>query len=197
LKVSKEKAEENRQRVIDTAATLLRERGIDGIGIADLMDAAGLTHGGFYRQFKSKDDLVAQAVQRAFDMTRADIAEQLKMAPGNPFEALVRHYLSDFHRDSIGAGCGLTALAADAARHEDPALRSVFGAAVTSYINFLTALIPDGDAASNRRAAIAMLAEMVGAVILARVAPDRPAADEILKAVSADLLQKHGKTQSA
>ena len=130
--MSREKAEENRQRVIDAAATLLRQKGIDGIGIADLMEAAGVTHGGFYRQFKSKDDLVAQAVQRAFEMTGADIAEQLKKAPGDPLGALVRYYLSDFHRDSIGAGCSLTALAIDAARREDPALRSVFRAALNS-----------------------------------------------------------------
>jgi TetR/AcrR family transcriptional repressor of nem operon len=193
LKVSKEKAEENRQRVIDTAATLLRERGIDGIGIVDLMQAAGLTHGGFYRQFKSKDDLVAQAVQRAFEMTRADIAKQLKDTSVDPLETLVRYYVSDFHKNHLGKGCSLTALAADGARHDNPALRSVFGSAIDGYIKFLTSMIQEGTATSKRHAAMRMLAEMVGAIILARVAPDQSFAKELLKTVSSDVLKRRGK----
>ncbi len=152
-----------------------------------------MTHGGFYRQFKSKDELVALAVARAFEMTRADIGEKMKAASGKQLEVLIQHYLSDLHKDHPGAGCCLTALAGDAARQDNPELQSVFGAAINNYVKFLTNLIPEGTPAAKRQAAMRMLAEMVGAIILARVAPDQAFAKELLKSVSVDLLRRHGK----
>jgi TetR/AcrR family transcriptional repressor of nem operon len=191
VKVSKETTEQNRERVIDTAATLFRERGIDGVGIADLMGAAGLTHGGFYRQFKSKDDLVVQAVKRAYEGMSADLRQRLEASDEAPLVTLVRHYVSDFHRDEPGRGCSLVALASDAARSDDPELRSFFGDIVGNYIALLTNLVPEGDPAEKRSAAIAVLSEMVGSVVLSRVVPDAALSGEIITAVSDDLLRRH------
>ncbi|ESY51255.1 MULTISPECIES: TetR/AcrR family transcriptional regulator [unclassified Mesorhizobium] len=190
MKVSKEMVELNRERVIDTAAKLFREQGIDGIGIADLMSAAGLTHGGFYRQFKSKDDLIVQAMQRAFSDMSADLSARLA-STDTPLETLVRHYISDHHRDNPGHGCSLTALAADAARHDDPALRSFFGSIVSNYVALIISLLPGSDPAAKRSAAIAFLAEMVGSVILSRVVPDPTLSAEIIDTVSNDLIGRH------
>lgn len=196
VKVSKETVEQNRERVIATAARLFRERGIDGIGLVDLMKAAGLTPGGFYRQFKSKDDLVVQAVKRAYTDTSEDIAGRIA-ASDDPLKTLVRHYVSDYHRDDPGQGCGLAAMAADAARHDNPALRECFGSIVSNYIGLLTKLLPGRDPVAKRRAAIAALAEMMGSVVLSRVVPDPALSGEIIDTVSNDLVKRHAKSKSA
>ncbi|HEV6964069.1 TetR/AcrR family transcriptional regulator, partial [Roseateles sp.] len=121
MKVSRAQAEANRERILDSAAQLFRERGFDGIGLNELMQAAGLTRGGFYGHFESKDDLAAQACRRAM----RDGREQWKRQPDRSLAAWVKAYLSETHRDRPGAGCGLAALAGDAARG-GPALREVF-----------------------------------------------------------------------
>lgn len=196
MKISKKTVEQNRERVIDTAARLFRERGIDGIGVVDLMKAAGLTHGGFYRQFKSKDDLVVQAVRRAYDDMSEDLARRIA-ASDDPLQTLVRHYVSDYHRDDPGHGCSLAALAADAARHDDPVLREFFGSIVSNYIALLTALVPGRDSMAKRSAAIAALAEMIGSVVLSRVVPDPTLSGEIISTVSNDLVARHSTSASA
>jgi TetR/AcrR family transcriptional regulator, transcriptional repressor for nem operon len=196
VKVSKETVAQNRERVIDTAARLFRERGIDGIGVVDLMSAAGLTPGGFYRQFKSKDDLVVQAVKRAYHDMSEDLARRIA-ASDDPLQTLVRHYVSNDHRDDPGHGCSLASLASDAARHDDPALREFFGSIVSNYIELLTALVPGRDPIAKRNAAIAALAEMIGAVILSRVAPDPALSGEIINTVSNDLVKRHATLTSA
>ena len=193
VKVSKETVEQNRERVIATAARLFRERGIDGIGLVDLMRAAGLTPGGFYRQFKSKDDLIVQAVKRAYKDMSEDIAGRIA-ASDDPLETLMRHYVSRYHRDDPGQGCGLAAMAADAARHDDPALRECFGSIVSNYIGLLTNLVPGSSAKAKRSAAITALAEMIGSVVLSRVVPDPALSDEIIDTVSNDLVKRHAKS---
>lgn len=192
VKVSKETVEQNRERVIATAARLFRERGIDGIGLVDLMKAAGLTPGGFYRQFKSKDDLALQALKRAYKETSEDISGRIATSD-DPLETLVRYYVSDYHRDEPGSGCSLTAMATDAARHDDPALRQCFGTIVSNYIGLLTKLVPGRSAKTKRDAAIATLAEMIGSVILSRVVADPALSSEIIDTVSNDLIARHAK----
>ncbi|AWL98453.2 TetR/AcrR family transcriptional regulator [Bradyrhizobium ottawaense] len=193
VKVSRETVEQNRERVIATAARLFRERGMDGIGLVDLMRAAGLTPGGFYRQFKSKDDLIVQAVKRAYKDMSEDIAGRIA-ASDDPLETLVRFYVSDNHRDNPGQGCGLAAMAADAARHDDPALRECFGSIVSNYIGLLTKVVPRGSAKTKRSAAITALAEMIGSVVLSRVVSDPALSGEIIDTVSNDLLKRHAKS---
>src|SRR5258708_11109280 len=98
MKVSREEAAENREKILASAAKLFRERGIDGVSLVDIMKAAGLTHGGFYGQFKSKEDLVAQAFARAISNKRQAWMQVVEQAEGNPFKALADTYLHEQHR---------------------------------------------------------------------------------------------------
>jgi TetR/AcrR family transcriptional repressor of nem operon len=163
MKVSRAQAEENRERILDNAAQLFRERGFDGIGLNDLMQAAGLTRGGFYGHFESKDDLAAQATRRALQANR----EQWKKQTDRSLAAWVKAYLSDAHRDHIGAGCGLVALAGDAARGA-PAVQEVFAEGVENLVSALQAQMPAADAAERREQALVMLSTLVGALLLSR-----------------------------
>ncbi len=186
MRVSREKALESREHVIDTAARLLRERGFDGIGVADIMKAAGMTHGGFYRHFESKDDLAVKASERAIAETTHILTEELAKQPQDPFRAVIERYVSSVHRDDPGSGCILPALAADAARRDDPALRGVFTANIQAYLEqlelMLAAQSPDG-----HRTPAAILSEMVGAIVLSRVIEDKAMADALIEAVVTDI----------
>lgn len=185
---SNEKAQENRERVIDAAAARLRKSGLDGINIVDLMKSAGMTHGGFYKQFKSKDDLVLQGVKRAIEGSSAAIKLQLTEAD-DPLAALIRFYVSPEHRDNPASGCSLASLATDAARSNAPDLQALIGDLVARYLELLTDL-SSGQDDTARNHAIATLAEMVGAVILARAVPDRALSDELLQVAAVDLLSR-------
>ena len=187
MRVSKEKKIENRDQVVGTAARLLREHGFDGIGVADIMKAAGLTHGGFYRNFESKDDLAVKASERAVADTEAALREGLAQQPRDPFRTLIEAYVSSAHRDDPGSGCILPALAADAARRDDPALRAVFTKAIQYYLDQIAALSSSAPSTASNRHPAAVLSEMVGAVILSRVIADAPLADALMAAVVSDI----------
>ena len=189
MRVSREKAQENHDRVIDTAAGLLREHGYDGIGVADLMQAAGLTHGGFYRNFASKDDLIVKATGHALEATRAMLEEAHAAAPEAAFRTLIEQYVSGRHRDGTASGCILPALAADSGRRNDPALRAVFVEAIEDYLRHLDAIAPTMPAGSRSRAPAAILSEMVGAIVLARAMGAGDRADNLLDAVVHDLTE--------
>ena len=125
-----------------------------------------------------------------------DLASRIA-ASDDPLQTLVRHYVSDHHRDDPGHGCSLAALAADAARHDDPALREFFGSIVSNYIALLTALVPGDDPIAKRSAAIAALAEMIGSVVLSRVVSDPTLSGEIIDTVSNDLVARYSTSMSA
>jgi len=176
MKVTQAKAQANRAHVVETASALFRERGYDGVGIADLMAAAGFTHGGFYKQFRSKADLMAASAA-------CGIAQTAALSAGVDPAVFARHYLSRQHRDARAAGCTMAALGADAARQPEP-VRATFAAGIEQ---LLAALAPaDGatngaDADLRRADALDLLAHVVGAVVLSRACPDdAPLADEIL-----------------
>lgn len=188
MRVSREKALENREQVIATAARLLRERGFDGIGVADIMKAAGMTHGGFYRHFESKDELAVKASEKAIADTKAVIVDELSKRPEDPLRVLIERYVSSNHRDDPGAGCILPALAADAARRDDPALRQVFSANIQEYLDQLAILLAARPAATGVRSAAGILSEMVGAVVLARVIGDEALADQLINDVVDDMV---------
>ena len=196
MRVSREKAAENREQIIETAARLLRQHGFDGIGVADIMKAAGLTHGGFYRNFASKDDLAVKAGERVI----ADTTELLKAGqaeqPPDPLRALVERYVSSAHRDDPGSGCILPALAADAARRDDPALRAVFTTAIQFYLEQIAQLSSAPPRSAGGRHPAAILSEMVGAVILSRVIADDPLAESLIAAVVADIAGPSPKNAS-
>lgn len=177
MKVSRAQAEQNRQRILDKAAQLFRERGFDGIGLNELMQAAGLTRGGFYGHFESKDDLAAQAARRALQSNRDAWRQQADRS----LAGWVASYLSDTHRDQPGAGCTLVALAADAARG-GPALRDVFTEGTQSLAAALEPQMPAAEPARRREQALGMLSTMVGAVLLSRAVGDEALSRELREA---------------
>lgn len=177
MKVTRAQAEANRDRILDSAAQLFRERGVNGVGLNELMQAAGLTRGGFYGHFESKEDLLAQASRRALESNR----EARRKLAEKGLEAWVEAYLSDAHCQRVGEGCGLTALAADAAR-SGPALREVFGAGVENFATGLQALMPGATDAERREQALARMATLVGALLLARAVADPAQSHELREA---------------
>lgn len=172
MRISKEQSRENRERVVETASTLFRERGFDGVAVADLMRAAGFTHGGFYNHFETKEALAAEALTRAFDQMAAVRDRSAGLAE------VLTGYLSRAARGAPGKTCPAAALAGDAAR-QPPPVRAAFADGVEAMIDSFAAQIGGPDA---RDRAVALLAQMVGALILSRGVPDEhPLADELLK----------------
>lgn len=187
MRVSRQKAAENRERIIDAAGALFREKGFDGIGVADIMKAAQLTHGGFYGHFASKDDLVAQASQRAMARAAMNWTNVTASAPKNPYAALLDHYLSPRHRDDPRHGCAFAALSAEAARCGKP-VRSAFASGLEALIEIIAEAVPGRSKSGRRRKAVAAVAELVGALMLARAVDDPALSNEILDAAKQELL---------
>jgi TetR/AcrR family transcriptional repressor of nem operon len=186
MKVSRAQAAENRERVVDTAARLFREKGFDGIGLAELMGAAGLTHGGFYRNFASKDELAAEASARALDQSVADWQARIAERPQDALQALFDSYLSPRHRASPGSGCPLAALAGDAARGGG-GIRQAFTRGLRGFQALIAPLLPGGAEALRQQRALATLSLLVGAMVLSRATEDEALSDEILGAARASL----------
>jgi TetR/AcrR family transcriptional regulator, transcriptional repressor for nem operon len=186
MRVSREQAAKNRERILDVAAKRFRERGFDGIGVADLMKDVGLTHGGFYGHFSSKEDLMAQACAHALGASLANLNRLAEIASGNPLSALVERYLSAAHRDRPGDGCLFAALSPEVSR-QGPAVRHAFTHGLRSTLAVFAGLIRGRSAAAKRQRGLATFASLVGAVVLARAVDDPALSDEILKAVSASV----------
>jgi len=187
MKVSREQATENRQRIVKTASKLFRERGLDGIGVADLMKSAGLTHGGFYGHFASKEDLVAEACAQALAESASSFQAQIEAAPESPLAAVLDLYLSQAHCEHPGDGCALAALGSEAARH-DATVRHVMTDGLNELIKVLTGIVPGQSTAIQHQKALATFASMVGAVVLARSIDDPDLAKEILQSVSESII---------
>lgn len=181
MRVTREQAAQNRQHILDVAGTLFRQRGFDGIGVADIMKGAGLTHGGFYGHFASKDDLAAQACARV--LGREQWAERLAGISHPSFRALVRAYLSPRHRDDPGHGCLFAALGPDVVR-QHRSVRRAFTEGLRARVEVLRSLLPGRSAAARREKALATWAGLVGALILARAVDDPKLSDEILEAAA-------------
>ncbi|KNY20624.1 TetR/AcrR family transcriptional regulator [Methylobacterium sp. ARG-1] len=168
MKVSREQMGENRRRILDAAGRLFRDRGFEAVTVAEVMREAGLTHGGFYGHFRSKDDLIAAA-----------LAELVVASEPGPLvlRAFAARYLSPAHRDDPASGCPVAALASDTIR-QAPEAR----AAMTEGLRRQIARLADGAAGAEgaRQAAIGSWAAMVGAMILARMSDDPALSDEVL-----------------
>ncbi len=186
MRVSREKAAANRERIVEAAGILFRAKGFGGIGVADIMKAADLTHGGFYNHFASKDELIAQASREAMARAAANWGGVVADAPEKPYAALLEHYLSSRHRDDPGRGCAFAALGADAARG-GTAVRQAFREGLQPLIEILTNALPGFSKTARRRKAIAAMAALVGALTLARAVEDSSLSDEILEAVRQEL----------
>ena len=181
MKVSRDQAARNRERIVEIAAQLFRERGFDGIGVADLMKEAGLTHGGFYGHFSSKEDLIAEASARALMGSLTLLSKVAERAPGDRLSAVANAYLTRGHRDNPGAGCLLAALGPDVSR-QGPAVRRSVTSYVRSAVDLLMKLVPGTSKAARRQKAISTYATLVGAIVMARAVDDRALSQEILDA---------------
>ena len=184
MRVSREQAERNRAHVIDTAARLFREKGYSGIGVADLMKEAGLTHGGFYGNFASKEELLGAACAHAFDAAIARWGALLASDPETALAQIVAQYLSRRHVAHPGQGCAVAALGGELARLSDP-VRALTSAGVRAQIDLLTPLMAGATEQEQRRAAMAAYAGMVGALVVARAVDDAALGDAIMGAVRA------------
>ena len=176
MRVTKAQALENREHIVKTASAMFRERGFDGVGVADLMAAAGFTHGGFYKNFGSKADLMAEASANS-------LAQSLISAEALSIKDFIDVYVSRAHRDARATGCTLAALCGDAARQSGD-LKSAFAEGIESTLQSLSEKSPNGPdapAGEAREQMIDLLARALGAIVLSRACPDDSAlADEIL-----------------
>ncbi|MBU1212167.1 MAG: TetR/AcrR family transcriptional regulator [Alphaproteobacteria bacterium] len=180
MRVSKEQAARNRERILKATSRLIRERGILGAGVDALTEAAGMTHGGLYSQFCSKERLIEEALadviaEKSQEMSAADVREY------------VSSYLSAEHRDAPGRGCPLAALCSEMPRQSE-GVRTRFTAGLREMISALSE--PQGSGTKQRKrdeAAIAMVASLVGALVLARAVTDPKLSNDILRATKANL----------
>ncbi|MGZ9668253.1 TetR/AcrR family transcriptional regulator [Pseudomonas sp. GNP014] len=184
MRVTKAQAQANREHIVETASELFRERGFDGVGVADLMAAAGFTHGGFYKNFGSKADLMAEA-------SACGLAKSLAGAEALDVAGFIDVYVTRAHRDGRSSGCTMAALCGDAARQPD-AVKATFAEGIERTLQTLGDKYPTGpDTApgQGRRKMIDLLSRAAGAIILSRACPDDSAlADEILQVCRAEML---------
>jgi TetR/AcrR family transcriptional repressor of nem operon len=181
MRRSREDKAKTHEAIVAAAAEQIRARGLDGPGVAELMRAAGLTHGGFYKHFGSRGELLAEASERAYAAGDARLAARMEGA-ADAYAALVANYLSPEHRDDRGTGCGLAALGADVARNGDETLHALYRDQIRRYVTQVTELTGD------REQALLAVSAMVGALVLARGAGEDPLSGELLETVAARLL---------
>lgn len=192
-RVSREKAEQNRATIELASSRLIREHGLR-VSVADLMGAAGLTHGGFYGHFRSKDELTAIACATAF----AESEERWKKRIAGASNAkaarteLVKAYLSDHNRASPGSSCPLAALVVDVAREDaNKPVRQAFKVGLERLLNLLSDVQSSSEDSNRRRQnALVQISSMVGALVLARATQGDPISDEFLETVRARLLRE-------
>ena len=184
---SQAQKEKTHQRIVAIASKRFREKGLAGLGIAELMEEAGLTVGGFYKHFASRDELVAEALGDAFGVWQRQ--KEAAESGGHlfSFASLVDDYLSDVHRKNPGAGCAFSALAPEIAR-SDKRTRALTAEQVRRDLELIVGLLPSKDKRAARSRAILTFSALVGAMSLARAVSNDPLSREILKTV-ADLLK--------
>lgn len=169
-----------REKIVKTACRCFREKGLRGVSVADVMEAVGLTHGGFYSHFAAKDALVAESITNMLEQSQQYLEQWGKAPPGNrSLDVIVDNYLSKPHRDNPASGCPLPILGAEVARGSDEAR-----AALTAKVKDIVAVLDEfaaGSQPKNRQAvAIGILSGIVGAMVLARAVNDQSYSDQIL-----------------
>jgi TetR/AcrR family transcriptional repressor of nem operon len=179
MRQSREEKAKTHERIVEIASARIREAGIEGPGVAEVMRAAGLTHGGFYKHFGSRDDLVAEAADRAFADADQTVHE-LTDGAEDPLDAYVDWYLSAAHRDDPAHGCPIVALGGDVGRGDDR-VRAAYRRQVEKYLANVERLL--GGGADARRRAIVAVSTLVGSIMLARAVDDEALSDEILRDV--------------
>ena len=186
MRQSRAEKAKTHKRIVAIASKRFREEGLAGIGIADLMKEAGLTVGGFYKHFKSRDDLVAEAVSSALELWKCRVNGAASGGPPVTYGSLVNDYLSEAHRDHPGTGCAVSALAGDIAR-SDKRTRAVVTRQIRDNIELVATLIREtnekGKGTARSQAVLAYCA-LVGAMGVARAVSDEQLSREILKTVA-------------
>jgi TetR/AcrR family transcriptional repressor of nem operon len=183
MRHSKAEKAKTHERIVAIASKRFREEGLAGIGIADLMKDAGLTVGGFYKHFKSRDALVAEAVGSALELWKRQVDAAASGDPPVSYQSLVDEYLSEAHRNHPGTGCPVGALAGDLAR-TDRRTRALVSRKVRDNIELLATLIRNTNKADSHRAraqAVLTYCALVGAIGMARAVSDEELSREILK----------------
>jgi TetR/AcrR family transcriptional repressor of nem operon len=173
---------QTRTRIVAAAARAFRERGVESVAIADVMRAAGLTHGGFYAHFPSKDALVAEATASGLsDSRREFVSDAAEANPEAPLREVIRRYVSRYHRDHQAEGCAMPALTAEIAR-ESTEVRRAFTTALEEFVANLTDYVPGDSPEVRRDGALVLAAGMAGAVALSRAVDDPVLSDRLLLA---------------
>jgi TetR/AcrR family transcriptional repressor of nem operon len=181
-------------RLVEAAAARFKERGVDGISLSDLMKELKLTHGGFYRHFDSRDELVTEALELALTQTGQVMREHLFHGDKPDIAALVDYYLTEAHRDGRAAGCAVAALAGDAPR-KSADMQAQFRKQIETILQTLSeALRASGsaEAGDSRATAILVLSALYGALIMARAVGDSPLSREVLSTVRKRVLNISG-----
>ncbi len=194
MRYEKGHKETTRRRIVETAAARFRKDGIEGVGLADLMAEAGLTHGGFYSHFSSKEDLVRAAVEEASGHSAANFNRRI--AEGG-LEAWIRAYLRIAHRDHPEQGCVVAALGSELARHPKSTRRG-FTESLSRVTTAIASHLPANlSPAVKRKKAVGIFATLVGALQMARTVNDPALSDELLEAGIASALSLAGIDQAA
>jgi TetR/AcrR family transcriptional regulator, transcriptional repressor for nem operon len=183
---SQEDKARSHERIVKKAAARFRECGMDGIGLADLMKEAGLSHGGFYRHFPSRDELVAEAVEHALADGGRRVADIGRPDRPVTLEMLIDAYLSPAHRDHLESSCAVATMAADVARAGDRA-KVAYSKQVEVYLRLLTDLVSGPNKKIRRARAITAMAALVGAVSMARAVKEEKLSREILASAAQEL----------
>jgi TetR/AcrR family transcriptional repressor of nem operon len=191
MRQSREEKAKTHQRIVEQASARIREEGLGGPGVAEIMQAAGLTHGGFYKHFGSRDDLIAEAAQHAFAYADETL-EHHAHDPHDPLAAWVDWYASEEHRDDPGTGCPVAALVGDIGRADDR-VRADYSAVVERYIETLEGML--GGNQDSRRQALIAASTLLGSLALSRAVDDEALSNEILTTVREALRHRHAPTQ--
>jgi len=188
MRLSRAEKARTHERIIETASARIRNQGIERPGVGEIMQAAGLTHGGFYKHFGSRDDLIAEAADHAFAYAGRTLDRYANDEP-DPFAAWVDWYLSEEHRDDPGAGrCPVAALVGDVGRADDD-VRAGYSAVVERYIATLAGML--GGGVDARREATIAVSTLVGSLALARSVDDDELSHEILRNARKALRRQH------
>jgi TetR/AcrR family transcriptional repressor of nem operon len=190
-RVTRKEADQHRDDVVEAASRLFREHGIDGVSVPAVMAEAGLTHGGFYGHFRSKEALAAEACAKAFEEKRGEY-DAIVARNGNDKEAarveFIKRYTGKSHRDAMGLGCPAAAMAVDAARDKPKGpVRTAFAAGIEMMAQKVPALLSRRKTI-RRDEALARMATLVGGLVLARSTKGHEISEEILQAVRKSLL---------
>ncbi|BEU25710.1 TetR family transcriptional regulator [Paraburkholderia sp. 22B1P] len=181
MRKSRQEAAETRRRIVDAASSEFRSKGIDGAGLSDLMGAAGLTHGGFYKHFDSKEQLVEESLTLAMGKFIESVEAELATGSGERgLDAAIDDYLSAKHRDNLSGGCPFVALGSELVRSSD-SVRQVTTEGFLKLVDAVATRLQDKTPAAARKEALFVLSSMIGALTMARVVTDADLSASILR----------------